>query len=154
MSGGVQHPASLRELPGRYFRGAAIPTVVAGVVLTVVAWVADGGSAAWGAALGTVLVLIFFGIDLLAMRVTAHWEPTAAFGVVMAEYLGKIIALAILLVVLSGQGEPQQLSTRWVGIGLAVAGVVFLTALVVAYLRVPTFVVEPESPGPERDIAT
>jgi len=154
MSGGVQHPASLRELPGRYFRAAAIPTVLAGVLTTVLAGLGDGSSAAWGAALGVVLVLVFFGIDLLAMRVTANWEPTAAFGVVMMEYLGKIIALAILLVALTGQSEPQQLSTRWVGIGLAVAAVVFLTALVVAYLRVPTFVIDPESSRTERDAAT
>ena len=150
----MQQPASLRELPGRYFRAAAIPTVAAGVITTVLAGLTDGGSAAWGAALGVVLVLAFFGIDLLAMRVTASWDPAAAFGVVMVEYLGKIIALAILLVVLTGQSDPQQLSTRWLGIGLAVACVVFLTALVVAYLRIPTFVIEPESPATERDAST
>jgi ATP synthase protein I len=154
MSGGVQRPASLRELPGLYFRGAAIPTVAAGVITAVLAGLADGGAAAWGAALGVVLVLVFFGIDLLAMRVTANWEPTTTFGVVMVEYLGKIIALAILLVALSGQSEPQHVSTRWLGIGLAVGCVVFLSALVVAYLRVPTFVIEPESAAAKRDAAT
>lgn len=154
MTGGVQHPASLRELPGRYFRGAAIPTAAVGVVTTVLAGLADGGPAVLGAGLGVVVVLGFFGIDLLAMRMSANWDPVAAFGVVMSEYLGKIIALAILFAALAGQSEPQQVSTRWVGIGLAVSGVVFLTALVVAYLRVPTFVIEPESPEEDRDIAT
>ena len=151
---GVQQPASLRELPGRYFRAAAIPTMAAGVVIVALAWFTHGGSGAWGAALGVVLVLAFFGIDLLVMRLSATWDPVAAFGAVMMEYLGKIIALAILLVALAGQAEPQRLSTRWLGIGLATACVSFLTALVVAHLRVPTFVIEPESTVPERDAAT
>lgn len=141
-----QQPASLHELPGRYFRRAAPPTVVTGVVVTgLAAWV-GGGAAAAGAVLGSVILLGFFGTDLLAMRMSAQWEPIATFGVVMIEYIGKIVVLALVFMLLAGQPEPQQVSTRWLGIALAASGVVFLVGLVVAYLTVPTFVIEPEQP--------
>ena len=149
-----RRPVPARELPGVYFRRASAPTVAAGVLTVAWAALVDGAAAAVGAGLGVLLVLAFFGIDLLVMRLSSHWDPIGTFGLVMAEYLGKIIALAVLFVALVNQTVPQQISTRWVGIGLAVAGVVFLAALVVAYLAVPTFVVEPESPDENRDIGT
>jgi ATP synthase protein I len=135
-----QVPATLRELPRRYFGRAAWPTLVATAATAAAAQVAVGGAAAAGALVGGAIVLIFFGLDLLVMRMTAGWDPAATFMVVMLEYLGKIIALAIVLVGLGGQ---QAVDPRWVGIGVAIAATVFLGALVVAYLRIPTFVVEP-----------
>jgi hypothetical protein len=138
----TRRPAALRDLPGQYFRRAALPTVVAGAVTSGIAGVQAGSAAGWGAVLGTGIVLVFFGIDLLAMRVSTNWEPTLTFLLVMVEYLIKIVALALLFLVLRGSDDPA-VDPWWVGVGLAVAGVVFLTGLVVAYLRIPTFVVEP-----------
>jgi hypothetical protein len=76
------------------------------------------------------------------MRISASWEPTLTFLLVMVEYLIKIVGLALFFLVLRGSEDPP-VDPWWVGIGLAVAGVVFLTGLVVAYLRIPTFVVDP-----------
>ena len=104
------------------------------------------GLAAAAVLLGGVVVLVFFGIDLLAMRVSAGWDPAATFLLVMVEYLGKIIGLAVLFAALR---EQDTLPLRPVGIGIAVAATVFLAALVVAYLRIPTFVVEPTDPDPD-----
>jgi ATP synthase protein I len=119
-----------------------VPTLASTVAVFAVAWGLYGARAAWGAALGGAVVLVFFGIDLLAMRISAGWDPALTFLLVMVEYLIKIVALALFLVGLRG-GDPAAVDPRWVGIGLAVAGVVFLSALVVAYLRVPTFVADP-----------
>ncbi|MEO8106639.1 MAG: hypothetical protein ABI720_04915 [Actinomycetes bacterium] len=141
-----QRPASLRELPGRYFWRATWPTVVATAVAAMVALASEGGPAAAGAVAGGAIVLAFFGIDLLVMRLTAGWDPSATFMVVMLEYLGKIIALAIALVALRGQ---ETIDPHWVGIGVGIATTVFLAALVIAYLRIPTFVVEPTEPAAE-----
>jgi ATP synthase protein I len=134
-------PRRSRELPGLYFRWAAVPTVVVTGVAALVALLAEGGAEALGVALGGLVVLVFFGIDLLAMRVSARWEPTTTFLLVMVEYLAKIIALAVLFAAIRGQ---DSLPGRSVGIGIAVAATVFLAALVAAYLKIPTFVVEPE----------
>lgn len=139
------HPRRSRELPGLYFRWAALPTVVATGVAAVAALLAQGGSEALGIVVGGLVVLIFFGIDLLAMRVSAGWEPTSTFLLVMVEYLAKIIALAVLFAAVRGQ---DALPGRSVGIGIGVAATVFLAALVVAYLKIPTFVVEPDEERP------
>jgi NADH:ubiquinone oxidoreductase subunit 6 (subunit J) len=141
----------MHELPGRYFRRAAPPTVITGILVTALAAWVDGFPAAAGALLGAVILLGFFGTDLLAMRMSADWEPVATFGVVMIEYIGKIVVLALIFMLLAGQPEPQQISTRWLGISLAATGVVFLVGLVVAYLAVPTFGIEPEQPESSAD---
>lgn len=137
-------PRTSRELPGTYFRWAATPTGAAVGFAALVTWPAVGGAEAAAVVLGGVVVLVFFGIDLLAMRVSASWEPTATFLLVMVEYLAKIIALAVFFAAIRGQ---DAVPGRWVGVGIAVAGTVFLGALVVAHLRIPTFVVEPDEPG-------
>lgn len=137
-------PRSSRELPGTYFRWAATPTLVAVVLGALAAAVTVGRAEAAAFVVGGVVVLAFFGIDLLAMRVSAGWEPTTTFLLVMVEYLAKIIALAVLFAAVRGQ---DAMPGRWVGIGIAVAGTTFLVALVVAHLRIPTFVVEPDDRG-------
>lgn len=134
-------PRRSRELPGLYFRRAAVPTVAATVVAAGVALVVQGTPEALAVAVGGAVVLGFFGIDLLAMRVSAGWDPTLTFLLVMLEYLGKIIALAVFFAAVRGQ---DAVPGRSVGIGIAVAGTVFLAALVTAYLKIPTFVVEPD----------
>lgn len=143
-----QRPASLRELPGRYFSWAAWPTLAAIAASTIVALAFDGRSAAAGALVGGAMVVVFFGLDLLVMRITSGWDPGATFMVVMVEYLGKIIALAIALVALRGQAA---IDPRWVGIGVGITATVFLIALVIAYLKIPTFVVDPKAETPRPD---
>lgn len=138
-------PASLRELPGRYFRRAAWPTVVAVGGLAAYSQVTSGAAQAVAVLIGGAMVIGFFGVDLLAMRVSARWDPAATFLLVMVEYLVKIVLLAIALVAI---GQQDAVEGRWVGISIGVAATVFLAALVVAYLRVPTFVVDPQDSGP------
>lgn len=140
-AGLTSRPRRSGELPGLYFRWAAVPTVVVTGVAALVALLSQGGAEAVGVLLGGLVVLIFFGIDLLAMRVSARWEPTTTFLLVMVEYLAKIISLAVLFAAIRGQ---DALPGRSVGIGIGVAATVFLAALVAAYLKIPTFVVEPE----------
>lgn len=140
---GPTRPVSSRELPRRYFTWAAVPTVIATSVTAVAALLLHGGVEAVAVLLGGAVVLAFFGIDLLAMRVSAGWDPAATFLLVMVEYFVKIVALAFLFLGLRAQ---DRIPDDWVGIGLAVAATVFLAALVTAYLRIPTFVVEPEGP--------
>lgn len=142
-----QRSASLHELPGRYFWRATWPTLIATAAGAALAQAFDGGAAAAGTLVGGAIVVIFFGLDLLVMRMTAGWDPAMTFMVVMLEYLGKIVALAIVLVGLRGQ---EDIDPRWVGIGVAIDATVFLTALVIAHLRIPTFVVEPTAETPTK----
>jgi len=57
-------------------------------------------TAAWSAALGAAVVVVFFSLSLLVMRQTAQLQPIAVMAVVLACYTGKILALGIVMIVL------------------------------------------------------
>ncbi|MCU0296334.1 MAG: hypothetical protein MUD05_09815 [Candidatus Nanopelagicales bacterium] len=137
-----------RELPGVYYRRAAGPTAVAVAIGVLVAAVAGDRTDALGVLVGGAIVLVFFGVDVVTLMLSADLDPAVTFLMVMTEYLTKILVLGVLLVALSGQdavdGEALALT---VGVGT----VVFLTFLVIAHVRVPTFVVEPNRPPGDGD---
>lgn len=132
-----------RQLPGVYYRRAAGPTVAAAAVGVLVAAVAGDRADALGVLVGGVIVLVFFGVDVLTLMLSAEFDPAVTFLLVMTEYLTKILVLAVVLVALSGQ---DGVDGRAVAITVGTCTVVFLTFLVIAHVRVPTFVVEPERP--------
>lgn len=132
-----------RELPGVYYRRAAGPTVAAAAVGILVAFAVGDRADALGVLVGAVIVLVFFGVDVVTLMVCAELDPTVTFLAVMSEYLTKILLLAVLLVALSGQ---DTVAGRAVAVTVGLGTVVFLTFLVIAHLQVPTFVVEPGQP--------
>ncbi|GAA4345851.1 hypothetical protein [Angustibacter luteus] len=81
-------------------RTALVPTLVTGVGAVVLAGILGGSKAAWSAALGAALVVVFFSLSLLVMRQTAHLQPVAVMSVVLATYTGKILALGVVMIVL------------------------------------------------------
>jgi hypothetical protein len=136
----VSRPLSLRELPKAYFAYAAWPTLVATVGCTVVGWLAADLPGLWGGAVGGAVVVLFFGADLLVMRLSVRWSPVATFGAVITDYLVKIILMALLLAwVRAGSGVDGAV----LGVSMGVCAVVFLTGLVVGYTRIPTFSIDP-----------
>ena len=113
-----------------------------------IAVVAGDRADALGVLVGGAIVLGFFGVDVVTLMLSADLDPAVTFLMVMTEYLVKILVLAVLLVLLSGQDAVHgQAVALTVGLGT----VVFLASLVIAHVRVPTFVVEPEGPTPDGD---
>ncbi|MCZ3386431.1 MAG: hypothetical protein LH630_05580, partial [Actinomycetia bacterium] len=101
-----------------------------------------GGPEAIGFALGGLIVLAFFGVDVVALRMSARWDPATTFLLVMVEYITKIVLLGVLLLVLS---EQDAINGESVALAVGLTTVVFLAFLVVAHVQVPTFVVEPSA---------
>jgi hypothetical protein len=130
-----------RELPGVYYRRAAGPTLAATVVGMLVASVVGDGADALGVLVGGAIVRVFFGVDVVTLKLSADLDPAVTFLLVMTEYLTKIMVLAVVLVALSRQ---DAVDGRAVAIAVGIGTVVFLTFLVIAHVRVPTFVVEPQ----------
>lgn len=81
----------------RILRGAALPTGVAGVVAIAVGTLIGGGKGALGAALGTAVVIAFFGISVVAVGYAAKISPQLIFTAAMASYLVKISAMFLLI---------------------------------------------------------
>jgi ATP synthase protein I len=106
-----------------------------------VAAVAGDRADALGALVGGMIVLVFFGVDVATLKLSAELDPAVTFLLVMTEYLTKIMVLAVVLVALSRQ---DTVDGRAVAITVGICTVVFLVFLVTAHVRVPTFVVEPE----------
>lgn len=135
---GVVAPAAMT---GAIVRRAGWPTVVALAGCTLVGGWARGADGLLGGLVGSLLVVAFFGLDLVVMRATARMEPVVTFGLVMLEYVGKIIALAVFLAAFA---STTAFDTRVMAITLGVGTVVFLGAMAVAFARMKTYATDPE----------
>jgi len=118
-------------------RGSALPTTAVAVVCIGVGALLGGGKAAWSAALGAALVLVFFSLSLLVMKRTATWEPTAVMGVVLGTYTAKIIALGVAMVLLR---DASWLSGQALALSIIVCTVVWLAFEMRAFTRMRVLV--------------
>ena len=83
-------------------RGAALPTLIAGLGATIVAWFVGGVPAVVGAALGTTIVLGFFLAGQFVLASVLRNNPAMATSMAMLLYLLKIGFLLVLLLLLHG----------------------------------------------------
>lgn len=91
--------------PGASFavllRGALVPSVAVGVVATVVAAVLSGGDAALAAALGALVVTVFFGLGQLVMHLLgADTDPMRFVVSSAAVVLGQLLFLLVVILAL------------------------------------------------------
>jgi len=129
----------------RILRGAAIPTGLAGLAAIVVSLVAAGSQGAFGALVGLVVVLAFFGISLLAISYSARVSPQILMPVAMGTYLFKIFAMLGLVVVLR---DATWMNGRAFGLTVVLCTLVWLIFEVRTFLRTKMLYVDPVSSGP------
>src|SRR6185503_10309784 len=85
------------QLLGTLIRRSA-PWAAAAGLLCVAGYLALDGAAAGAAALiGLGLVLVFFGVDLVVMRLTRRSPGGVTAGALMGEYVLKVVLLAAVL---------------------------------------------------------
>lgn len=94
----------MQEHDARILRGAAIPTAIVGVIAMVVALAVGGVHALIGAAVGTVVVIAFFGISFVAVSKAGQRSATLMFPVAMGTYTLKILVLGLFLVLVRDSG--------------------------------------------------
>lgn len=126
-------------------RAAALPTVIASLVVWVVAAVAAGGGGLIGAVLGTVLVLLFCGAGLAVLMRVRQRHAYALMNAALATYLVKIIVLGALLVALKG---TTAFSTKAFGWSILVGVLVWTFAEVRAFGRQQILYVDPDNVPP------
>jgi ATP synthase protein I len=129
----------------RILRGAAIPTGLAGLAAIVVSLVAAGSQGAFGALVGLVVVLAFFGISLLAISYSARVSPQILMPVAMGTYLFKIFAMLGLVVLLR---DATWMNGRAFGLTVVLCTFVWLIFEVRTFLRTKMLYVDPVSSGP------
>ena len=126
-------------------RAAALPTVIASLVVWVVAWITAGGPGLLGAVLGTVLVLLFCGVGLAVLMRVRQRHAYALMNAALATYLVKIIVLGGLLVALK---NTTAFSTKAFGWSILVGVLVWTFAELRAFGRQQILYVDPDNVPP------
>lgn len=128
--------AQAREQFAALLRGSLVPSACVGLLCVAVgAFV--GARAAWSAAIGAALVIVFFSLSLLVMRQTSHLAPLVVMSVVLATYTVKIVALGVAMIVLH---DASWLSGRALGLAVIACTVIWLAFEMRAFTRLRVLV--------------
>jgi ATP synthase protein I len=111
-------------------------TVAAGLLAVALGASTAGSPAATGALVGSLLVLVFFGLGALVVNAVASVSPTASLLVALLTYALEVLALGAVFVALRRSGAlAGAVDGRWVGIVVIVATLVWLVAQTFAAVR-------------------
>jgi ATP synthase protein I len=101
---------------------AALASMALGVVAVVTGALSVGSSAAYGAAIGALLVVGVFGFGSFVVNTVAALMPTAALLVAMLTYTLQVVAMGLVFVALSRSGLlDETLDRAWLA-GVVIAG--------------------------------
>ena len=111
--------------------GAALGTLVLGLLATLLGAVVSGTSAAAGAGVGALLAVGVFAFGSFVVNAVAGVLPSAALMVAVLTYALQVLLMGLVFVAISGSGLLEStLDRRWLG-GTIIAGtLVWITAQV------------------------
>ena len=132
----AQHGLRAEHLLGALIRRSTPWAGAAGAVCVVAYLLADGAAGAWAAVLGVGLVAVFFGVDIVVLRLTRGLPPGVTVGALLGEYLVKVVLLAAVLWALS---TSTDLDLHATAVTVIVTTVVGAIAVTVTALRVRSF---------------
>jgi ATP synthase protein I len=122
-------------------RRSALATAPAAAVMIVLSGIVGGGKGLIGALLGVGLVIVFFGIDALALNWAARRSPQVMMVTAFSTYLVKILALLILV---AKYGGTTAFNGRLFAFTVIVCVLVWTTAQVLISARLKVPYVEPD----------
>jgi len=95
--------------------------LVGGAALAIGGWISNGGRAAAGVTLGTVIVGLFFTFSAVVIARAGQRNPKLVMLAALSAYVFKILALGVVLVAMPRDGA---FDTRWMaaGVGLGLFG--------------------------------
>ncbi|TDC08684.1 hypothetical protein E1267_09750 [Nonomuraea longispora] len=129
----------------RVLKSAAIPTSVVGVVAVLVAFLSAGGKGALGAAMGALLVGIFFSISVVVVSYAARVSPQMMAIAAMVSYLVKVLAI---MAVLSAFRDTTAWNTQAFAWSVVVGTLVWTGFEVRAFMKTKMLYVDPEAGAP------
>ncbi|MGW0336530.1 hypothetical protein ACWD0J_32580 [Streptomyces sp. NPDC003011] len=119
----------------------AVPTAAVGVVTVAVSGVVAGGEGAIGAAVGTLLAVLFMGIGLYVLQWTAKTLPQLFQAMGLMLYVAQLLLLMIFVALFK---DTSLFSPKAFAISLVVATVVWMAAQARAHMKVKIFYIDPE----------
>ena len=125
----------------------AVPTAAVGAVVVAVSGVVAGGKGAIGAAVGTVLAILFMGIGLYVLQWTAKTLPQLFQAMGLMLYMAQLLLLLIFVAVFKG---TSLFNGRAFAAGIVVATVVWMAAQARAHMKAKIFYIDPDSAKSEK----
>lgn len=122
------------------FTRAARPAAAAAVLSLVAVTVASGWRGFVGGLLGVLLVLVFFGVDLVVVALSRSWSPQVLTAAVLGEYVIKIVAMAAFIWWLD---THTGVDLHALAVTVVVTTVAWVIALTVVAFRARSFTIDP-----------
>ncbi|QDY79040.1 hypothetical protein [Streptomyces qinzhouensis] len=124
----------------------AVPTAVIGLIAVAVGAGVAGGKGALGAAVGTLVVVLFMGVGLVVLQRTAKQYPHLFQAMGFLLYTTQLLLLFVFLMAFK---DTTLFDSKVFALTLLVATIVWVAAQARAYLKAKILYVEPEeSTGP------
>ena len=124
-------------------RRSALATAPVAAAMIVLSGIVGGSKGLIGALLGVGLVIVFFGIDALALSWAARRSPQVMMVTAITSYLVKILVLLVLVAKYSG---TTAFNGKLFGFTVIACVIVWSTAQVLVSVRLKVPYVEPD-PG-------
>lgn len=123
--------------PGAFvLLGAAGAAFVAGLVMTLIAWLFADVTAVRSVAVSTLLVVVVIGFGVFTLNTVASIMPSATVLVALVTYALQLVVLAAVVLGLARNGMMDDtFDRRWFGGGVAVATLAWMIAQIVAHVR-------------------
>ncbi|MEU0168389.1 MULTISPECIES: hypothetical protein [Streptomyces] len=125
----------------------AVPTAAAGVVVVAVSGVVAGGKGAIGAAVGTVLAILFMGVGLYVLQWTAKTLPQLFQAMGLMLYVAQLLLLLIFVALFK---DTSLFNAKTFALGLVIATVVWMAAQARAHMKAKIFYIDPDSEKSEK----
>ncbi|MEU0564343.1 hypothetical protein ABZ297_02955 [Nonomuraea sp. NPDC005983] len=129
----------------RVLKSAALPTLAVGVVAVVVALLLSGGKGALGAAVGTLLVGVFFSISVVAVSYASRISPQMMAIGAMGSYLVKVVVIMLMLATF---GDTTAWNSRAFAWSVVVCTLVWTAFEVRAFIKTKMLYVDPDAKVP------
>ncbi|MFD5949397.1 hypothetical protein [Streptomyces collinus] len=125
----------------------AVPTAAAGVVVVAVSGAVAGGKGAIGAAVGTVLAILFMGVGLYVLQWTAKTLPQLFQAMGLMLYVAQLLLLLIFVALFK---DTSLFNAKAFALGLVIATVVWMAAQARAHMKAKIFYIDPDSEKSEK----
>ncbi|MEZ0073945.1 hypothetical protein [Planotetraspora sp. GP83] len=131
----------------RVLKGAAVPTLAAGLVAVILAAVLTGAKGALGAGIGVVLVAVFFTIGLAVVSWAGRVSPMAMMTAAVVGYVVKVLAIMAMLSAFDG---TTAFNSRVFAISVIVCTLAWTVGEMRGFMKLKLLYVEPGAEVPGR----
>ncbi|KUN80326.1 ATP synthase I [Streptomyces bungoensis] len=125
----------------------AVPAAAAGAIAVAVSAAVAGGKGALGAAVGTLLAVLFMGVGLYVLQWTARTLPQLFQAMGLMLYMAQLLLLLIFVAVFKG---TSFFNPKAFAVALVVTTVVWMAAQARAHMKAKIFYIDPDSEKSEK----